>query len=102
MPAALTIAVGATAAEARQQLVLRTFASTAGDAARTGKVLGISEREVRVELMALVSGSAPVQEAAVVKAVPPPPAAVARPSKKKEPAPPPRPPAKKPTARKGR
>ena len=102
MPAALTIAVGATAAEARQQLVLRTFASTAGDAARTGKVLGISEREVRVELMALVSGSAPVQEAAVVKAASPPPAAVARPSKKKEPAPPPRPPAKKPTARKGR
>ena len=44
MPAALTIPVGATAAEARRQLVLRTFASTAGDAARTGKVLGLSER----------------------------------------------------------
>ena len=102
MSAALTIPVGATAAEARQQLVLRTFASTAGDAARTGKVLGISEREVRGELMVLVSGSAPVQEAAVVKAAAPPPAAVARPPKKKETAPPPRTPAKKPTARKGR
>jgi DNA-binding NtrC family response regulator len=54
MPSALTIPVGATAAEARQQLVLRTFASTSGDAARTGKVLGLSEQEVRSELLALV------------------------------------------------
>src|SRR6478609_11178386 len=42
MPAALTIPVGATAAEARRQLVLRTFASTSGDATRTAKVLGLS------------------------------------------------------------
>ena len=57
IPAALTIPVGATAAEARQQLVLRTFASTSGDAGRTGKVLGISEQEVRAELLALVNGA---------------------------------------------
>jgi DNA-binding NtrC family response regulator len=54
MPTALTIPVGATAAEARQQLVLRTFASTSGDAARTGKVLGLSEQDVRTEMLALL------------------------------------------------
>jgi DNA-binding NtrC family response regulator len=57
MPTALTIPVGATAAEARQQLVLRTFASTSGDAARTGKVLGLSEQEVRTEILALLKAS---------------------------------------------
>ena len=91
--AKFSIPVGATAAEARQQLVLRTYASTSGDAARTGKVLGISEREVRGELLALVTGAAePVREAEVV----------AKPVKKKEPAPPSRSPARKPTAKKGR
>ncbi len=57
MPAALTIPVGATAAEARRQLVLRTFASTSGDAARTGKVLGLSEEDVRAELLTLLNGA---------------------------------------------
>jgi DNA-binding NtrC family response regulator len=54
LPATVTITVGSTAAEARQQLVLRTFASTSGDASRTGKMLGISEGEVRGELIALL------------------------------------------------
>jgi hypothetical protein len=58
VPASLTIPVGATAAEARQQLVLRTFASTSGDAERTGKVLGLSGKEVRAELMAMLQGGA--------------------------------------------
>jgi hypothetical protein len=104
MPAALTIAVGATAAEARQQLVLRTFASTSGDASRTAKVLGLSEREVRGELLSIVTGEAPSQGRSEpstdgkAQAA----AAPARPLKKKEPTPPPRPPAKKPTAKKGR
>src|SRR6478735_2040491 len=57
MPAALTIPVGATAAEARRQLVLRTFASTSGDAARTAKVLGLSEEDVRAELLTLLNGA---------------------------------------------
>jgi hypothetical protein len=57
MPTALTIPMGATAAEARQQLVLRTFASTSGDAVRTGKVLGLSEQEVRTEMLSLLKGS---------------------------------------------
>ena len=57
MPAALTIPVGATAAEARRQLVLRTFASTSGDAERTAKMLGLSEHEVRSELLLLLNGA---------------------------------------------
>ena len=108
MPTALTIPVGATAAEARQQLVLRTFASTAGDAGRTAKVLGLSEREVRGELLSLLNGAAApdvksegrAETVAEVKAAPAP--APARAAKKREPAPPPRPPARKPTAKKGR
>jgi DNA-binding NtrC family response regulator len=106
MPAALTIPLGATAAEARQQLVLRTFASTSGDTGRTAKVLGLSEREVRGELLSLVTGEAAAEEPNVPRAVAksPPVAAPARPvaTKKKEPAPPPRPAAKKTTAKKGR
>jgi DNA-binding NtrC family response regulator len=106
MPAALTIPVGATAAEARQQLVLRTFASTSGDTARTGKVLGLSEREVRGELMMLVNGTAAATgEGATRAKVEPtsqPSAPAAKPVKKKVPAPPQRSPARKPTARKGR
>ncbi|HEX9484422.1 MAG TPA: hypothetical protein VF929_07560, partial [Gemmatimonadaceae bacterium] len=54
LPAAVTIPVGATAAEARQQLVLRTFASTSGDTVRTSKVLGLSEQDVRAELRSLI------------------------------------------------
>ena len=57
MPAALTIPVGATAAEARRQLVLRTFASTSGDAARTARMLGLSEHDVRSELLLLLNGA---------------------------------------------
>src|SRR5215212_277473 len=57
MPAPLTIPVGATAAEARRQLVLRTFASTSGDAARTAKMLGLPEDDVRSELLLLLNGA---------------------------------------------
>jgi hypothetical protein len=104
MPAALTIPMGATAAEARQQLVLRTFASTQGDAERTAKVLGLSEREVRGELLSIVTGEAVADTEAAPRAdaKSQPAAAPVRPAKKKESAPPPRPPAKKPMAKKGR
>jgi DNA-binding NtrC family response regulator len=106
MPAALTIPVGATAAEARQQLVLRTFAATSGDAARTARVLGLSEREVRTEMAALVqaggTGAASPREsngaAADAVSAPPP-----RAPRRSEPvAPPARPAAKKSTVKKGR
>lgn len=99
MPAALTIPMGATAAEARQQLVLRTFASTYGDAGRTAKVLGISEPEVRGELLALVNGTEAGQ---VVTAPAPDSAPVARPAKKSEPVKKAKAPARKPMAKKGR
>jgi DNA-binding NtrC family response regulator len=99
MPTALTIPVGATAAEARQQLVLRTFASTSGDAVRTGKVLGLSEQEVRTEMLALLragdGGSARETNGA--------PPSAAKAAKRSEPAPTPsRAAAKKSTAKKGR
>jgi DNA-binding NtrC family response regulator len=57
--AALTISVGSTTiADARRQLVLRTFASTGGDPVRTAKLVGVSADDVRADLLALVNGSA--------------------------------------------
>jgi len=102
MPSALTIPVGATAAEARQQLVLRTFASTSGDMARTGTILGLSEREVRGELQQLINrgdddGAPPAPAAPAPSATPVP---TPKSPKQKESAPPPRTPPKKPTAKK--
>ncbi len=55
MPTALTIPVGATAAEARRQLVLRTFASTSGDIEKTSKLLGIVAEDVRRDLLSFVN-----------------------------------------------
>ncbi|HEX6536412.1 MAG TPA: sigma-54 dependent transcriptional regulator [Gemmatimonadaceae bacterium] len=57
IPAAVTIPVGATLADAKRQLVLRTFSTTGGDAERTAKMLGMSVADVRSELAALVSGN---------------------------------------------
>jgi DNA-binding NtrC family response regulator len=102
MPAALTIPVGATAAEARQQLVLRTFASTSGDPARTGKVLGLSEQEVRSELLSLLNGAGAPARSSGAEA-PQAAASASRPPKRSEAtAAPNRAPAKKTTAKKGR
>jgi transcriptional regulator with PAS, ATPase and Fis domain len=96
MPAALTIPVGATAAEARQQLVLRTFASTSGDAVRTGKVLGLSEQ------LALLAGGADGSPSRDTNGAQPA-AAPAKAAKRSEPAPAPaRAAARKSTAKKGR
>jgi DNA-binding NtrC family response regulator len=109
MPSALTIPVGATAAEARQQLVLRTFASTSGDVARTGKVLGLTEGEVRSELLAMLDGTdnalqkaPPVTPAAASTPSPTPGTPAPRAAKRAEPAAPARAAAKKTTTRKGR
>ena len=69
-PAAMTVQPGATLADTRKQLVLRTFASTSGDAVRTGKIVGISPEEVREEIARLLrtngGGSAERPEAAPV------------------------------------
>jgi DNA-binding NtrC family response regulator len=67
-PAAMTVHHGATLADTRKLLVLRTFASTSGDAVRTGKIVGISPEEVREEIARLLrtngGGSAERPEAA--------------------------------------
>ena len=50
MASAVTIPVGASIAEARRQLVLRTFASTGGDHGRTARMLGLEPDELSDEL----------------------------------------------------
>jgi DNA-binding NtrC family response regulator len=57
IPAVVNVAVGSSLADARRQLVLRTFASTAGDVERSAKLLGMSTGEVRSELSGLLSGN---------------------------------------------
>jgi len=53
----VTIQVGATVSDARRQLVLRTFASTGGDAERTAKLLGVEIDDVRGDLLTLINGT---------------------------------------------
>jgi transcriptional regulator with PAS, ATPase and Fis domain len=55
VPSSVTIPVGATVSDARRQLVLRTFASTGGDASRTAKLLGVDAEEVKRDLLALMN-----------------------------------------------
>jgi DNA-binding NtrC family response regulator len=57
IPAVVNVPVGSSLADARRQLVLRTFASTAGDVERSAKLLGMSTSEVRSELSGLFSGN---------------------------------------------
>jgi DNA-binding NtrC family response regulator len=65
MANAVTIPVGTTAADARRQLVLRTFASTGGDHARTARMLGLELEELRRELEQFLRGDgAPGTDAA--------------------------------------
>jgi DNA-binding NtrC family response regulator len=52
---ALTMPVGSTTvADARRQLILKTFASADGDVSRTAKMAGVSADEVRREILALL------------------------------------------------
>ncbi|MDQ3515786.1 MAG: sigma-54 dependent transcriptional regulator [Gemmatimonadota bacterium] len=52
----VSLPAGATVADARRQLVLRTFASTGGDYLRTAKIVGLSPEDVRAELGAMLAG----------------------------------------------
>jgi DNA-binding NtrC family response regulator len=61
--ASVTIPVGATVSDARRQLVLRTFASTAGDVERTAKVLGVSAEEVRRDVLSFLNSEIGVDTA---------------------------------------
>jgi DNA-binding NtrC family response regulator len=77
VPASVTIHVGASMSDARRQLVLRTFASTSGDAERAAKLLGMSADDVRKELMLVLEnghggGSPATAESRPVKAAPAP------------------------------
>ncbi|MBC7789865.1 MAG: sigma-54-dependent Fis family transcriptional regulator [Anaerolineae bacterium] len=62
IPAVVTVPVGSTLADARRQLALRTFASTAGDLDRAAKILGMSSSELRAELLPLVSSNGRANE----------------------------------------
>jgi DNA-binding NtrC family response regulator len=73
MSTSVSIPVGTTIATARRQLVLRTFASTGGDHARTARVLGLPVAEVQSELASLLhgDGAAPANgSAAAIAAAP--------------------------------
>jgi two-component system response regulator HydG len=68
--AAMSVPAGATLADTRRQLVLRTFASTSGDVVRTGKIVGIPAEEVRKEIEQVLrgNGAAPRPEASAASA----------------------------------
>jgi DNA-binding NtrC family response regulator len=56
--ASITVPPGATLADTRRQLVLRAFASTNGDYARTATMVGMSASDVRAEIASLLNGNA--------------------------------------------
>jgi DNA-binding NtrC family response regulator len=53
-PPPMTVPEGASLADTKKQLVLRTFASTGGDATRTAKIVGISPEDVKAEIASLI------------------------------------------------
>jgi two-component system response regulator HydG len=55
--ASMTVPPGATLADTRRQLVLRAFASTNGDYARTANIVGMTPGDVRSEIASLLNGS---------------------------------------------
>jgi DNA-binding NtrC family response regulator len=57
-PTPITVPPGATLADTRRQLVLRAFASTNGDYARTATMVGITPADVRAEIASLLNGKA--------------------------------------------
>src|SRR2546423_1982857 len=52
----MTVPPGATLADTRRQLVLRAFASTNGDYARTATIVGMTPADVRAEIASLLNG----------------------------------------------
>ena len=57
-PMSITVPPGATLADTRRQLVLRAFASTNGDYARTATIVGMTPGDVRAEIASLLNGTA--------------------------------------------
>src|SRR5213075_258934 len=56
VPMSITVPPGATLADTRRQLVLRAFASTNGDYARTATIVGMTPADVRAEIASLLNG----------------------------------------------
>src|SRR5687767_3228749 len=57
VPAVVNVPVGSSLADAKRQLILRTFASTGGDVERSAKLLGTSTGELRGELSRLLGSN---------------------------------------------
>jgi DNA-binding NtrC family response regulator len=79
----ITLQPGATLADTRRQLVLRAFASTNGDYARTATMVGMSSEDVRAELASLLNGNGKPDKAPAAKAPARPASAPAKPKAKK-------------------
>ena len=82
VPAVVNVPVGSSLADAKRQLILRTFASTGGDVERSAKLLGTSTGELRGELSRLLGSNGADGAARPEKR---PAAAPAHKSKKEEP-----------------
>jgi DNA-binding NtrC family response regulator len=54
--ASINIPVGTSMAQARRQVVLKTFAATEGNVARAAKLLAVPEAELRAELASVLGG----------------------------------------------
>jgi DNA-binding NtrC family response regulator len=57
IPAVVNVPVGSSLADAKRQLVLRTFASTGGDLEKSAKLLGMPANELRSELSRVLSAN---------------------------------------------
>ena len=57
VPAVVSVPVGSSLADAKRQLVLRTFASTGGDLERSAKLLGTSTGDLRGELSRMLGAN---------------------------------------------
>ena len=57
VPAVVNVPVGSSLADAKKQLILRTFASTGGDLERSAKLLGTSMSELRDDLSRLLGSN---------------------------------------------
>jgi len=64
----VTLAVGSSMADARRQMALRTFAQVGGDLTKAAATLGLTEAQLRDELLAMLalpdpSGDPPIEDA---------------------------------------
>ena len=75
VPAVVSLPVGSSLADAKRQLILRTFASTGGDLERSAKLLGTSTGELRGELSRLLGANGADGAARAEKRSAPPPRA---------------------------